>query len=168
MSIMATDDLMATPDEEFRVLVAEALKVGNHDYSGPLTPEVVDALKSPEVVNRTYLTLIAMKKNVEGQLAAKRADYVRERSRLHDGPNLRAKEQEYHSWRAGALRFKSGVEEFMVSVRGKRERPDDNYYLAYETLRQAILTHKSAVLLALEHDEDTDADEALWTTVSND
>lgn len=165
---MATDvPLLAIPDDEFRALVAEALKVGNTDYRGDLDHTVVDQLKSPEVVDRTYLALVAMKKNVEGQLAAKKADYIKDRSRHTDPHEIREVEREYQTWRAGALRFKSGVEEFMVSIRGKRDRPEDSYYLAYETLRQAILLHKASVQAALENDEDTNADEILWATVDS-
>lgn len=160
---MATDiDLLAIPEPEFRSVVDDAIR-------GHLTEEMAQRLKSPEIVDRTYLTLVSIKKNVEGQLAAKRADYIKSRSLLHDDPRgLRAAEKTYQTWRGGALRFKSGVEEFMVSIRGLREKPGqaENYYIAYQTLKQAIVQHKNH-WCGDECLEDCVADETLWTVLAD-
>lgn len=162
------ESILDLPDEEFRDLVSEALKVNNVDYAGHLTPDDVELLRHPSVVDRTHLTLVAMKKNVEGQLAAKREDYIRQKGNHVNAKELREIEDGYHRWRAGALRFKSGVEEFMLSTRSKRERTDDGYYLAYESLRQAVLNHKATVSALLEQDKDTDeADARLWSLVED-
>jgi hypothetical protein len=167
VSVAAELDLMVLPDDVFRSYVDEAVRGHPEDTQ---TQELRSKLKDPEVVDRTYLTLVSMKKSVEGQLAARRADFVKERGTLRSNPpGQRAAEERYHAWRAGALRFKSGVEDFMLAVRGNREKPTgDNYYLAYQTLRQAIEKHREAVETALANDQDTDdADAVLWSVLDD-
>ena len=157
-------DLLAMPEDAFRSLVDEAVR--GHPEDGKIQV-VRERLLEEDVVERTYLTLIRMKKSVEGQLAAKRSDYVRDRNRARSNPEeLRAVESRYQTWRAGALRFKSGTEAYMLAVRARRNTtPGENYYLAYQTLRQAIAEHKKSVLTSLELDEDTNADEVLWSVI---
>lgn len=158
MVAMATDvDLMAIPEEEFRAVVDAAVR-------GHLDVATIEKLKSPEVVERSYLTLISMKKNVEGQLAAKRADYVKSRSQLRNKMGeLQDAEERYQTWRAGALRFKSGVEEFMVSIRSRRERPgvERDYYIPFQTLKHAILQHRDHICDA-DCETECTADVNLW------
>lgn len=155
---MATDvDLLAIPEADFRSIVDDAIR-------GHLTTEMAERLKSPEIIERTYLTLVSIKKNVEGQLAAKRADYIKNRSLMHgDTVGLRATEEAYQTWRAGALRFKSGVEEFMVSIRVLREKSglSENFYMRYQELKQAVVQHRDHWCDDKCADECT-ADKALW------
>lgn len=165
MSVATELDLMALPDDVFRSYVDEAVR-GHPDDEG--TQALRSRLREPEVVERTHLCLVSMKKSVEGQLAARRADFVKERGTLRSNPpGQRAADERYHTWRAGALRFKSGVEDFMLTVRGSREKPTgESYYLAYQTLRLAIEKHKDAVEFALANDRDTDdADALLWSVL---
>lgn len=166
MSTMTADHgLESMPEDQFRALVDQAVRGNPED---PKTHALRVNLMAPEVVDRTHIALISMKKSVEGQLAARRADYIKER--LRDRPGERsALEQRYRTWRAGALRFKSGVEEYLLTVRPpRRERSADNYYLAYETLRQAIAKHKATVLALQNDDEETDADDVLWSVLDED
>lgn len=164
MSVATDIDLAAIPDDVFRAYVDEAVR-GHPDDNQ--VQALRSRLREPEVIERTHLCLVSMKKSVEGQLAARRADFIKERASLRSNPpGQRSAEERYHAWRAGALRFKSGVEEFMLTVRGNREKPTgDNYYLAYHTLRQAIERHREAVQASLANDEDTDADDVLWSVL---
>lgn len=157
-------DLQTVSDDTFRSIVDEAVRGHSED---PNIRSMRAKLTEPQVVDRTHLALVGMKKSVEGQLAARRADYVKERSLHRSNPTLlRESEERYQAWRAGALRFKSGVEDFMLSVRGKREKPPDNYYLAYSTLRQAITQHRATVEAAIKDGLDTEsADDALWAVL---
>ena len=160
MTPSTADHLLDLSEDEFN-LVDDAVR-GTTGISS-----ISDALLDPSVIDRTHLTLVGMKKSVEGQLAAKKVDYQRDRARFKDDPKIvREIEDKYYAWRAGALRFKSGVEAFMLPVRSKMNRPlrEDNFYLAYETLRQAITKHREIVTKALEESRDPgDADEILWS-----
>jgi hypothetical protein len=175
---MDVNELVALPDDKFRGVVDEAVR------TSALTDEVTleqrrhvqELLKRPELADRTYLVLVAMKKNVEGQLAAKRTDNQRRRVRLQSKPDVLAREEdEYRRWRAGALRFKTGVEEFMVELRSKRvgnatevalrgERND--LVFAYERLRKGILEHRDHVCSDT-CDAGCPADERLWELVNH-
>lgn len=163
MGIMVTDVPLSTiPDDEFRALLDAAAR-------GRLDEQTLDQLKSAEVVERTYLCLVSMKKSVEGQLAAKRADYIKARSKLRGKPTeLAAEAEKYQTWRAGALRFKSGVEEFMMAVRGNREKAPEvhDYYLPYQTLKLAIIQHREHVCDD-ECDVECAADTRLWSVLED-
>lgn len=149
-------------DDEFRTLLDAAIR-GNMDNI------TVEALKSDPCLDRTYAALISMKKSVEGQLAAKRADYVIERSRT---PKHRIAEVErkYQAWRAGALRFKTGVEEFLSSVRPPSSPDSDlrsernRLLIENEAFRQAIHDHW-AHHCTPQCDVRCTADEALWKLI---
>lgn len=62
-------------DAEFRALV-------DRDLRRASTKEEAAGLRDPAVVERWYLTLTAMKKSVEGQLGAKRAEFDGQKARL--------------------------------------------------------------------------------------
>lgn len=110
-------------------------------------PEVSEALRSPEVIQRYYTMLLWKSKSTEGQLAAKEADYEARKARLEGklsiaeassvrtdstdeernraigrAVNLRAElktaRSEYQQSRAKTLRFKTGLDMNLVQVRG--------------------------------------------------
>ncbi len=86
------------------------------------------------MAERFFGTLVAMSKSVDGQLGGRREDFLATRAKLRermaaaeaagDKEQYRAAESElhlaterYHSGRAGSLRFKSGLDEWIVEVR---------------------------------------------------
>lgn len=168
---MSQVDLLALSDEEFRSVVDGAVR--NRDPEDDDARAIRSDLLRPEIVDKTYFALIASKKSVEGQLAAKRADYVKSRARTRHPDALRRIEETYRGWRAGALRFKSGVEEFLVEVRAARDRNGEDNYLrkerndslvAFEQLRRAVIEHRDHVC-GPECDNTCIADENLWRLV---
>lgn len=161
-------DLLSLDDERFRSIVDSAVR-------GNVSKETMAQLKTPEVANRCYMALVTMKKNVEGQLAAKRADYNRQRVQFRKNPNkLREAEERWLTWRGGALRFKTGVEELMVEIRGKRSPSDwalraerNEVVIAYENLRQAIAAHRDHVCTAECDEKECVADVTLWSVLDD-
>jgi hypothetical protein len=151
-------------DEEFKDLVDEAVR-------GQLDPNTMAALKDGSVANRTYTVLVGMKKNVEGQLAARKADYGRARKNP-DKKKLDEIDDTWLSWRAGAIRFKSGVESLMLEVRDKRTPNDwslraerNELANAYENLRKGIIAHRDH-LCDEACDVSCSADDLLWSLVA--
>lgn len=120
-------------------------------------PEVSRALRSPAVVERYYTMLLRKSKSIEGQLAAKEADYEARKARLEGklgiaeagavredstdedrrralgrAINLRAElkkeRSEYQQSRAGTLRFKTGLDMNLVEIKGLIRRYDANRF----------------------------------------
>jgi hypothetical protein len=159
------------------------------------------ALRTPAVVDRWLAALTGASKSVEGQLAARALDYDAERAELQlliaqfedrvaeggklsddDERELRAARRrlfeiraEYSRSRAGTMRFKSGLDEWIVEATSIRNSLRDRLYDTVVTeernrlaervraLEEAIRSHRDAFP---EEDEPTDADEDLWNLVS--
>jgi hypothetical protein len=149
-------------EERFRAVVDE-------DVRDRAPAPVHDALRSRELIQRTYDTLLTMQRSVEGQIAAKAAETKAQVRRLL-AAKARAKasavQADFDHWRAGCLRFKTGLDIELIEVRSVLRR-----YGLYTTvleaqrneaarqgrlLRQAIEAHRAAV------DSPEHADEALW------
>lgn len=149
------------------------------------------ALRSPELVDRWNTTLMTMSKSVEGQLASKQEDHeaakaeLRQRiARLAKDPSMadelfQARQEweqikkDYATARAQMLRFKTGLDEWVIEARALRDASratmydsvvaeERNYYAAQvQMLRAAIDAHRTEIL----EDEDyepSSADERLW------
>lgn len=174
---MTIESLLAMDDEPFRSLV-------NDEIRGNAAPEVTKLLRSPELVERWYNALQIMQKSVEGQLAAKKAEAKSKKTELSRLPNGRQKWLQYNKsaniWRAGALRFKSGLEmalfeadRLRYSINGvdrtKRAIEERNISIAEaERLKSAIRAHKAHVLGKCPEECDGDfcvADEELWSVL---
>lgn len=154
------------------------------------------ALRSPELVDRWTMTLLTMSKSVEGQLASKQEDHEAAKAalrieiadlerRLATDPTVETKlfearqqweviKRDYASKRADMLRFKTGLDEWVIEARSLRDAAratmydsviaeERNHYAAQVTaLRAAIDTHRTSIL----EDEDyepSSADERLWS-----
>lgn len=159
---MTPNELLKMPEEDFRAVVDDEVR-GVEE----LDPKTAKALRDPLVADRWYYALVSMKKSVEGQLGAKRSDLLKHRSPPRD-------RTEYHRWRAGALRFKSGVEERLLEVRSRRHslthidtvQEERNVALAQmQNLKTAITSHKTSVLSDFADDEVSDADRTLWSAI---
>lgn len=159
------------------------------------------ALRSPEIMDRWFTTLMTMTKSVEGQLASSQEDHeaakaeLRQRiTRLEEknrtaviGPEGTALQQQlfdaqleweqlkrdYATARANKLRFKTGLDEWVIEARALRDAAratmydsvvaeERNHYAAQvRMLREAIDAHRTEIL----EDEDyepSSADERLW------
>lgn len=147
--------LLALPDAEFRALV-------DSEVRGTSPAKVGETLRDPLLIDRWYHTLLQMKKSVESQLGAKRSDVLK---------NRRYSEQDvadFHRWRAGAVRFKSGVEDRLLEIRRIRGivQPDtEAIKRERNALLRAIDDHRQTVLQEFEADEISDADRALWSAL---
>lgn len=150
------------------------------------------ALRTPELVDRWNTTLLAMTKSVEGQLASKQEDHDAARAtlkiriaELEQDPTRRAElfearqeweklKLDYATARAQMLRFKTGLDEWVIEARALRDATratmydsiiaeERNYYATQvQILRAAIDAHRSQIL----DDEDyepSSADERLWS-----
>lgn len=145
-------------------------------------------LANPVNIDRWHLSLVQMKKNVESQMGA-RADDVRMLLLDITNPELaddetgltpekvrdlrierhRAANADFIKWRAGAKRFKLGVEERLLEIRKihlvngdfrASEATAANYML--QTLVEGIKAHR-AQLLADADPDIGDADTDLWS-----
>jgi hypothetical protein len=117
-------------------------------------PEDQDALRSdPAVIERWYQALVRMKKSVEGTLAAKTADSKAQKLQclLKTGDFGRAEpdlvgaqtiEMEYQRWRAGAIRFKVGVEEKLMAVRWLRSQAAPQLIASAAVLERNIMAER--------------------------
>lgn len=157
------------------------------------------ALRSPALVDRWLTALLAASKSVEGQLSARKMDYDATKSRLlrtierlefqqsHGGLNqqeeerlreardkMREAKERYSKSRSGTLRFKSGLDEWVIEARNLRDSTRDRLYdtvvvhernrfaARAQLLEEAIQRHRDAFP---EEDDPTDADEELWSLV---
>lgn len=147
----------------------------DQDVRGRLEDDVAAKLRDPAVVERWYLALVQMKKSVEAQLAAGRADLRSDHhtmlNRLEeaDGGNARALRQALHdriaqheNQRSKRLRFLSAVEDSLTEARFLRNIPSElpSTQLLH-VLEAAIRLHKETI----EPGEATEADRLLWATV---
>lgn len=159
------EHLLNMDDDEFRQAVDQEVR-------GTLPTEVSLALRDPRLSQRWYLALIQMKKSVESQLGAKRSDLVNMRET--DNGRWDQELANFHRWRAGAVRFKSGVEERLIEIRRSRlvvfpteEVLTEQRNWALEKMQclvKGIVEHQRTV--SQEYDEDvSDADKKLWKLV---
>lgn len=139
-------------------LMPEAFKsVVNNDIRGECDSETEQALRSQDVCRRWYNMLVSTKRSIETQLATFRIERVQKANSPDYEPWL----QDKLKWRAGALRFKSSVEEKIAEAK-EHLRAETNQAEKY---RHAILDHQTACV-ATDGDPDHDVDRALWSVVS--
>lgn len=161
-----------TDDEIFREIVEEDLRRKS-------TPEQAAMLRSPEVVDRWFSTLLQMTKSVEGQLSARALDWTRTKLQLESNSSAFEREQQnYLTWKAGIIRFKTGLDEYLVEARHLRDkllgRNLENALLdelsvtraRVRTLEEAISQHRDTICSDPDADDaHEEADEALWDLI---
>ncbi len=169
-------DLSALSDEAFNQIV-------NQDVRGTLTSATSQLLRDPRVVERWYVHLVSLKRSVESQLCANRAELLQKQL---DYVGLGAKgnplwieaQATAAKWRAGAVRFKNGVEDRLDEARTLRSktRADSTITILIEERERAIrnLTNlRRSILEHREHDcddrcvDDCVADDQLWKVLDN-
>lgn len=171
----STSPLRGLDDADFAALVDRAVR-------GDLDEATAESLKDPQTLDRSYLALVTMKKSVEGQLAAKKADYVRNVAKTRQEARLRQIEEQYRQWRGGALRFKSGVETWLMILRQARQQtmPDlshslireldkqerNKFMTAYDQLRSAVAEHRDHICDS-SCDAECVADVKLWQAIQS-
>lgn len=164
------DSLLACSDAEFRDVV-------NRDLRKQTTPDESAALRSPEVVDRWYGYLIATSKNVDGQLSAARQDWRATKARLliklDNATTPEGKRSIRREWaeseerfaftRVGILRFKSGLDEWIIHARTLRAAAEETATHRLRELEEAIADHQASFP---KEDEPSFADEQLWKLLS--
>lgn len=143
LTVMA-DRLMATPDDQFRSICENDVRVatGKED---PGDPVLAKALRTPPVIQRYYRLLSVLQRSAEGQLAARRASHAARMAKLRahgtKGEKYQEALAEHETWRAGALRFKTGVEERMAELGGILRDIDAEFFAdrLKEERNQALL-----------------------------
>lgn len=160
--------------------------VVDQEVRGRAPRDLAQALRSPEVADRWYQQLVTMKKSAEAQLAAKSADDKEQRITLtlvaREFPEkskemLRRADEvraQYLKWRAGVLRFRSGVEERLAEASWRRRMSTSLIPSALIDERNQLLSQVSALTAAIKAhkasmadlEEADEADEALWRTIA--
>jgi hypothetical protein len=188
--------LLSLPNDAFRTLVDADLR-GKGDQS------LAKLLRSEEVCERWYSTINGMAKSVEGQLAAKRADLEATTLSLESDIQvaeargdeslaaqlrlaLMEAQQKDAKWRAGILRFKTGLEEVHAEARRIRDSFKGSFFESYLAEERNIALARvrdleDGIRRHRDHDCETDprckntygesfhdcaADDDLWSLVS--
>lgn len=175
-------NLLAMTDDEFREVVDRDLRRGRGgqvaaDEEGDTLRTLRGDDEDPDVTalaERWLRVLYAMSRSVEGQLAARRADYnaakarnmaaiIEARNRNDDVSILRLEHEflehkvKYESARASTLRFKTGLDETIIKARWVGRDS------AIAHLEDKIRRHRNEVLA--DNEEVSEADEELWEAV---
>jgi len=120
---MNAKQLLSITNPEFHGVV-------NDDVRSQTDPETAEALRSPEVFDRWWSTLLGMSKSIDGQLGARREEFLSQVIELKEQIRTTPSETEvsvletrlskisanYHRGRAGSLRFKSGLDVWLVEA----------------------------------------------------
>jgi hypothetical protein len=175
--------LTRCPDEQFAALVNEDLRATRHGVHA--NPVLHDALRSEEVIDRTWAQLTAIDRKVQGDLAYRRAqcealDQAARDLRARDALPAKIEQaeaqaaeawSEYYQWKPRTLRFRSQVDGALTQVRVRRDEvmrnridPEelDKLRKRVNNLESGIRNHRDAV----EPTEATPDDHALWALVS--
>lgn len=174
----AVDVLIGMGEQDFFNIVDRDIRGDERLQPGelPLDPLYSEALRTPAVCDEWYQALARMKKSTEYTLAAKGQDDKRFRLQLEaDGNFVGARELRgrHLKWRAGAVRFLTGVEARLMEANHERRKNFANALPSQITmerdrlsetvreLRSAISTHRED-FLSHDGDEPSDADTLLW------
>ena len=163
-------------DDEFDRLV-------NDDVRGTALPWLAEQLRTPELADRWYEALLNLKKSLEVQLTADRAERSEKQSEFIKlgelgKPKWFAYRAARDSWRAGAVRLKNGVETRLREAKKLRAEHRSSQYTKLVTNERDFAWHSLErmrhVILAHKEHECTDecdiqgcvADLTLWSTLS--
>lgn len=132
-------------------------KIVNDDVREAISDEDAAFLRREENLDRWQNELLAIKHDVEKQLANHRAERAKARTELTGRRQWLQYLAEKERWRSATIRFLNGVELKLIEVRQLRRTK------AASTLYGAILEHKRSVLADPDNAEDHDA--RLWELV---
>lgn len=153
-------------------------RVVDDDIRGRSSGDVREALRSSGLVDRWVETLESALVSVEGQLAANDADWGAKEAEFEssgDHVALLAEKAKNDRWRAGALRFRTGVQQTLIEARrlaaaqekessevDRLTRERDRAMARAFMLEDAIRSHKQNFPT---EDEPSDNDLDLWKKV---
>jgi hypothetical protein len=183
-------DVAGLTDDEFRALVDADLR-SLAPNGVRLRKDLTETLRSPEHCSRWHSMLCRMEKSVDGQLAARDADYRANMARLEaeilrstdekTQTDLRRQQQDlrnkYQTGRAATLRFKTGLGDASLQAKFLREQQvaetfggtviAERDFLASRCRRlaAAIEAHRQAVTNDLGGDEPDELDVRLWAAI---
>lgn len=171
----STLDLTSLSNDSFDSIV-------NQDVRGSLDSSTSKLLRQPENLNRWYDTLLSIKRTVEAQLAASRAELIQKQVEFlpqgSSGKMLFLQERvTTERWRKGTIRFKNGVEDKLAEAKRLRAEHHKHTYVDVLVrdrdramrealrLRTAIVSHRQTV----DGDEEQagNADEELWKAIDS-
>lgn len=161
---MNVDELLKLTPDAFEDVVDKEVR-------GQVDGETARSIRDPRLSERSYYVLTTMKKNVESQLAARRLDVAR----INGQPGYNEALTDFHRWKAGAVRFKNGVENRLMQIRAMRGTvfPDGDIIKwernvalgANQRMIEAILKHRDTVLKEFDADDVDDTDRELWKVI---
>jgi hypothetical protein len=178
----ATPDQIAEMDfRTFRVLV-EA------DTKGRGTPALRRLLRQPSVVDRWYDALVSLQKSVEGTIASKQRDFASmmagfelkmmdadtPKDRLRVNRDMRRAQQRHATWKASAVRFKTGLDQRLVEARRLMHTlPSEPHIAQLTSERNDALGRAYLLERAIKQHRDTfppqvdpsEADQQLWSYI---
>jgi hypothetical protein len=171
----------ATPSKVAQLSEVDFRKLIDDDTRGKAPASLSRQLRSAECAPRWYEALLAMQNSVDGQLAAKsaesRAAQARLQARFEEALSSKQRREiraeiarrkaADEQWRAGALRFKSGLEDKLIEARRVLRELDDSSIVGARNrsmarvaiLEDAIRRHHADFRA---EDEPSDSDLALW------
>lgn len=154
-----SDHTPAAIDEKYIDLVAQLVR-------GKLPDNIARQMISDDAeAQRMYFALVSLKKDVEAQLAEKRARDVQKRhefeQRGDDGTRFREYRARDDAWRAKAIRFLSSIEEHILATKERirdynLSQQGNNTQLA--EIKRDIAAHREEIA----EDEASEADKRLW------
>lgn len=176
MTVSGQVKLSELPDDAFNSIV-------NQDVRGTLSNELSEMLRDPALAERWYDSLQVLKRSVESQLSAnkaERAQKIAEYDILGPGGTAMWVQARVSTekWRSGAVRFKNGVEDRLTEARRSRNQSRADMLLSIViTERNEALTEvrklRTAIIGHREHTCDSEcieeciADEQLWTVLES-
>lgn len=174
-------DLTSLDDDQFRRIVDEDIrytttKGSRQEHPRPLV-EAHRALRQPENVDRWFNVLLAMKKNVEGQIANEKAKMAAAeraaRSRQISQRELRQMQARYDDWRQKSLRFANGLDLTIVDAKRARSLgPRAEAAMLKETLHECLARIRLLEETIRQHriaeqDAPRESDVALWEVLGD-
>lgn len=156
------------------------ISIVNQDVRGSLNPEISQLLRDPAIADRWYDALLGLKRSVESQLSASKAEKsqkIAEFNILGNDGWLQARVQT-DKWRAGAVRFKNGVEDRLSEAKRFREEAHktlditvvvaerDNALREVRRLRSGIIKHRDHECDS-SCDDNCIGDEELWSLLDS-
>lgn len=151
-----------SPDD-FRDLVAS-------DVRGLISKEDAMWLRTSEVIDDFYDTLVLLSRNVDLQFARKKSETFQKATEFeHDSEGLLEYRKASADWKVKTLRFKQAIEERISECRKIRRTgisKDLVPVAGLELLIKAIESHRSRIDSDDDQAVDETADEELWSVLT--
>lgn len=173
---MTPEQLLALDHAEFTALVDQDARARDRTKADP---KLAAALRHPDVIERTYMAVLAIQKKVEATLAGRAAEFASTKAHYNQQANRNRNGylkllEKYELSRANSLRYKTGVDQVVLELQyligsstKARDlvRTDERFLLAQrvQVLEDGIRRHRDVSaemdLAGEPHDEE------LWALV---